>query len=87
MALDARRTFYSNGAVFDLRLPTRGFYFELDPPLPVETLIGTIKGKLTRPITGYVRNPALVYSAPPPAAPAPGQEDKAGGGPAGEQDP
>jgi hypothetical protein len=87
VALDARRTFYSNGAVFDLRMPTRGFYFELDPPLPVETLPGTIKGKLQKPVTGYVKNPALVYTRPAPAAPAPGQEDKAGGGPAGEQEP
>ena len=85
--LDFRRTFYSQGAVFDMRLPTRGFYFELDPPLPVETLPGTIKGKVQKPIAGYVRNPSLVYAAPPPAPPAAGQEDKAGGGPTAEQDP
>jgi hypothetical protein len=87
VALDFRRSFYSQGAVFDLRLPTRGFYFELDPPLPVETLPGTIKGKLQKPVAGYVRNPSLVYRSPPPAPPAAGQEDKAGGGPTAEVDP
>ena len=40
--------FWWRGEVFDLRLPTRGFYFELDPPLPVETLPGTIKGQAAK---------------------------------------
>jgi hypothetical protein len=37
MALGFRRTFYWDGEVFEMRLPTRGFYYELDLALPVET--------------------------------------------------
>jgi hypothetical protein len=79
MALNFRRTFYQDGEVFDMRLPTRGFYFELDPPLPVETLEGEVKGLLKKPIAGYVRKPGLVYtsSAPPPVGSGP--DSKAGG--------
>jgi hypothetical protein len=81
MALDFRRVFWWGGEVFDLRLPTRGFYFELDPPLPVETLKGDLKGKAQKPIAGYVRKPGVQYAtvAPPSAAPI-GPEARAGGG-------
>lgn len=80
MALDMRRTFYRDGEVFEMRLPTRGFYFELDPPIAVETLEGEIKGTAKKPIQGYVRKPGVVYSssAPPPVPGGP--ESKAGGG-------
>ncbi len=71
MALDSRRSFWWQGEVFDLRLPTRGYYFELEPPLPVETLPGQIKGKLQKPVAGYVRKPGQVYTAAA-APPAPG---------------
>jgi hypothetical protein len=80
MALGFRRTFYLDGEVYDMRLPTRGFYFELDPPLPIETLKGTLKGKLAQPVSGYVPKPGA-RSQPKklPAAPN-GPEGKAGGG-------
>ncbi len=80
MALDFRRVFWWGGEVFDLRLPTRGFYFELDPPLPVETLKGDLKGQALKPIAGYRRKPGLEYAsvAPPAAAPM-GPESRAGG--------
>jgi hypothetical protein len=81
MPLDFRRRFFSAGEVFDLRLLSRGFFYELDPPLPVETLPGSIKGKLTKAPTGYVPKPGVVY-ARKKAPPAPsGPEEKAGGGP------
>jgi hypothetical protein len=80
VALDLRRTFYSSGEVFEMRLPTRGFYFELDPPLPVETLEGEVKGTLKKAVSTYLRKPGVVYtsSAPPPVSGGP--ESKAGGG-------
>jgi hypothetical protein len=82
MALDSRRTFWSDGEVFDMRLATRGFYFELDPPLPVETLEGQIKGALQKPIAGYLRKPGVTYasSAPPPAPGDPASKAGSGGG-------
>jgi hypothetical protein len=80
MALDFRRIFWWGGEVFDLRLPNRGFYFELDPPLPVETLKGDLKGQLDKPFAGYLRKPGEQYAtvAPPRAAPM-GPESRAGG--------
>ena len=78
MALGFRRSFFSKGEVFEMRLPSRGFYFELLPPLPVETLEGRIKGTRPKPLTGYLRKPGVWYAAePPPASNAP--ESKAGG--------
>jgi hypothetical protein len=80
MALGFRRTFYWDGEVFEMRLPTRGFYYELDPALPVETLKGKIAGQLQQPITEYVRKPGVKYAnSNPPTAPN-GPEGKAGGG-------
>ena len=85
MALGFRRTFYWDGEVYEMRLPTRGFYYELDPALPVETLKGDIAGQLQQPVTGYVRKPGVTYaSSKLPSAPT-GPESKAGGG--GRADP
>ena len=80
MALGFRRVFYWDNEVYEMRLPTRGFYYQLDPPMPIETLKGTIKGKLKQPITGYVPKPGVSYGdrKPPPAAA--GSDSKAGGG-------
>lgn len=80
MALNARRTFYQDGEIFDMRLPTRGFYFELDPPLPVETLEGEIQGVAKKAPPGYVRKPGVEYSSAAVPAAAGGAESKAGGG-------
>ena len=46
VAAGYRRAFWSRGEVFEMRLPTRGYYRELEPPLPVEVLEGRIKGTL-----------------------------------------
>jgi hypothetical protein len=81
MALGFRRTFYWEGEVYDMRLPTRGFYFQLEPPLPIETLKGTINGRLKQPITNYVPKPGVKYGDGKPPAASSGPESKAGGGP------
>jgi len=67
MALGFRRIFYWEGEIYDMRLPNRGFYYELEPPLPIETLPGTIKGKEQRPLRGYVAIPGLHYDHRRPA--------------------
>lgn len=78
--LDFRRAFLWKNEVFEMRVPTRGFYYELTPPLPIETLEGNIKGALKQPIVEYVRKPGVVYtSAVLPPAPG-GPESKVGGG-------
>lgn len=90
VVLDFRRTFWSDGEVFEMRLPTRGFTFELDPALPVETLEGESKGMVPKSIATYIRKPGVVYAGGtlPPVHGDP--ESKAGGGaapPEGETEP
>ena len=80
MALGFRRVFYWDNEVYEMRLPTRGFYFQLDPPMPIETLKGKIRGKLQQPITGYVPKPGVNYGDRTPPAAAGGADSKAGGG-------
>lgn len=79
LALDYRRTFWWKGDLFDMRLPNRGFYFELDPPLAVETLEGRIRGQRQTPILGYVPKPGVRYVAARPPALAETPDSKAGG--------
>jgi hypothetical protein len=52
-----------------MRIPSRGYAYYLDPPLPVTVLEGTIKGTQKKPILGYVPKPNEVYPGPPPFAP------------------
>jgi hypothetical protein len=78
--LGFRRTFWWKGDVFEMRLPTRGFYYELVPPLPVDVLEGRILGTRQKPLLGYQRKPGVTYavsSRPPAAADTP--ESRAGG--------
>jgi hypothetical protein len=79
--LGFRRTFFSQGEVYEMRLPSRGFYYELDPPLPVDVLEGTIKGNLQKPIAGYVPVPGVKYasSRPPAASTSPDSRESGGG--------
>ncbi len=79
LALDYRRTFWWKGELFDIRLPNRGFYFELDPPVPVETLEGRVRGQQKTPILGYVPKPGIHYAAAKPPALAETPDSKAGG--------
>jgi hypothetical protein len=80
MALGFKRDFWWNGEVYEMRLPSRGFYYELDPPLPVEVLEGRIMGQRQKPFAGYLRKPGVVYATttrPPDASDSP--ESRAGG--------
>jgi hypothetical protein len=65
--MDFSRQFLSSEQVYDMRIPSRGFEFELDPPIGVNVLEGTIKGTLQDPIEGYVPKPGKRYPPPPPA--------------------
>jgi hypothetical protein len=72
------REFLHQDHVYVLRLPTRGYRFALDPPVPVHVLEGHIAGRVRQPIEGLVRIPGTRY--PPGDVPsASGQpEDRAG---------
>jgi hypothetical protein len=79
--MDFTRQFLRANDVFEIKLPSRGYYYYLDPPLPVEVLEGEIKGDVKTPVLSYVPKPGLPYPGPPPPVPnAP--EARAGGAPA-----
>jgi hypothetical protein len=77
--LNFSRQFLQGERVYDIRLPSRGFAYYLDPPLPVNVLEGDIKGAQKKPIIGYIPKPNTVYPGPPPPAPD-SPEARAGGG-------
>lgn len=76
--LNFSRQFLQNEKVYDIRLPSRGYAYYLDPPLPVSVLEGDIKGPQKKPIIGYIPKPNTLYPGPPPPAPN-SPEAKAGG--------
>jgi hypothetical protein len=81
--LAVERRFLYRDVVFDLRIPSRGFSFHLDPPLHVNVLQGKIRGERKLPFVEYVPKPGVVYPGPPPdAKKAP--DDRTGGGGVGE---
>ena len=75
-----RRAFFARGEVFEMRLPNRGFWYELAPPLPVEVLEGRIKGTLTKPIAGYVKKPGVDYASSKVPTASDSPESRAAGG-------
>jgi hypothetical protein len=49
---------------YGYELTTRGYYYELKPPLPVEVLEGRVMGAVKQAITSYVRKPGVDYGPP-----------------------
>lgn len=78
--LDFVRQFLFKEDVFELRLPSRGYWYRLEPPLPVTVLEGNIMGKVKKPITSYVPKPGVQYPPGPPPSPKDTPESRAGGG-------
>jgi hypothetical protein len=73
------RQFLQGETVYEMRIPSRGYAYYLEPPLPVNVLEGDIKGAQKTPIIGYIPKPNEQYPGPPPPAPD-SPEAKAGGG-------
>ena len=55
---------------FGFELTTRGYYYELRPPLPVNVLEGRIAGNVKKPITDFVPKPGVDYRADSRSEPA-----------------
>jgi hypothetical protein len=72
------RQFLAEDMVYEIKIPSRGYAYNFDPPVPVEVLPGEIKGAVKKPIIGYIPKPNTVYPGPPPPAPD-SPESKAGG--------
>ena len=78
------RNFLHREEVFQIRVLTRGYRYELQPPVPVEVLEGRIKGKLKKPIEDYVEDPAHEYPDGNPDDPPVPEEQVAQEGAAGQ---
>jgi hypothetical protein len=61
MPLTIRRHFEYEGKQYHYALGTRGYYYELDPPLPVMVTEGRIMGKVKKPIQAYLHKPGVDY--------------------------
>jgi hypothetical protein len=60
------RQFLAGDDVFEIRLPSRGYSYQLDPPLPVDVLEGELRGTVKTPVLTYVPKPGIKYPGPPP---------------------
>ena len=78
-----KKRFEVDGDKYRYALTTRGYYYELATPVPVNVLEGRIMGDVKKPITAYVRKPGVDYSdlstgdaatSTGTAAPAPGTD-------------
>jgi hypothetical protein len=67
MPLFLKKRLEVDGKVYRYELKTRGYYYELDEPVPVNVLEGRIMGAVKQPITAYVRKPGVDYSDIQPA--------------------
>jgi hypothetical protein len=67
--LHIKKIFTHEGQRYGYELDTRGYYYELVPPLPVNVLEGRIVGTQKKPITTYIRKPGVVYQASSSAVP------------------
>ena len=74
------RQFLQGNDVFEIRVPSRGYQYVLEPPLPVDVLEGDIKGNLKKPVMTYVPKPGVRYPGPPPAVGASAESRAAGAG-------
>jgi len=63
------RQFLKDNDVYEIRIPSRGYAYVLDPPLPIEVLEGEIKGEVKTPVLSYVPKPGVHYPGPPPPVP------------------
>ena len=65
----SKRRFSYRGRRYEYVLTTRGYYFDLRPPLPVTVLEGRVLGAAAEPIKQYVRKPGVNYGPLPPDSP------------------
>lgn len=75
------RDFLHKDEVFQVRVLTRGYKYELDPPISVEVLEGRVLGKVKKPIEDYVEDPTHDYpDGNPDDSPVPDELKEATGG-------
>ena len=62
--LRVRRKFSVDDKEYAYKLDTRGYYYELLHPVPVDVSEGRVMGAVKKPILSYMRKPGVDYSAP-----------------------
>ncbi len=62
--LRVRRKFSVDQKEYAYKLDTRGYYYELLHPVPVDVGEGRVMGAVKKPILSYMRKPGVDYSAP-----------------------
>jgi hypothetical protein len=68
-----KRRFSYHGRRYEYALSTRGYYFDLRPPLPVTVSEGRVLGAAKEPIQQYVRKPGVDYGPQSPDSPVEAQ--------------
>jgi hypothetical protein len=66
--LKMKKRFSVDNKRYAYELRTRGYYYELLNPVPVEVFEGRVMGQVKKPITAFVRKPGVDYSAPAPSS-------------------
>jgi hypothetical protein len=56
-----KKKFMADDKEYEYELNTRGYYYELKPPMPVMVLEGKVMGEVKKAITDYVRKPGVDY--------------------------
>jgi hypothetical protein len=60
-----RKQFTVDEDQYEYELKTRGYYYELTPPVPIVVNEGRIMGQVKKPIKALVRKPGVDYGALP----------------------
>ena len=55
------RYFEHKGEQFLMNMRTRGYRYEMTPPVPVNVLEGNVRGEAQEPIEDYIKKPNLTY--------------------------
>jgi hypothetical protein len=63
--LNFKKQLEVEGETYKFKLDTRGYYYTLKNPLPVNVLEGRIMGEVKKPITAFVRKPGVDYESLP----------------------
>ena len=63
--LNLKKRLEVDGETYKYAIKTRGYYYELASPIPVDVLEGKVMGDVKKPITAYVRKPGVEYTDDP----------------------
>jgi hypothetical protein len=77
-SMNHQRQFLFKDVVYHVRVPSRGFQYTLDPPIPVKVMKGSVRGARSKPFEGFLKIPGRAYPDAMPGEEAEGGEGRAG---------